>query len=71
MWYDDLGNLTFYVGRIRRQACIEKLAQKLGAKLEQAEKNAEYIPILSFQCSMNGTYVAHTLSISTIICSTW
>lgn len=61
------GNLTFYVGRIRRQACIEKLAQKLGAKLEQAEKNAEYIPILSFQCSMNGTYVAHTLSISTII----
>lgn len=61
------GNLTFYVGRIRRQACIDKLAQGLGVKLEQAEKNSEYIPILSFQCSMNGAYVKHTLSLSTVI----
>lgn len=61
------GNLTFYIGRIRRQACIEKLSQKLGVELEQAEKNSEYIPILSFQCTTNGAYVEHTLSLSTII----
>lgn len=61
------GNLTFYVGRIRRQVCIEKLAQGLGIKLEQGEKNSEYIPILSFQCTMNGTYIEHTLSLSTVI----
>lgn len=61
------GNLTFYIGRVCRQACIEKLAQELGVKLEQAEKNSEYIPILSFQCTMNGVYVEHSLSLSTII----
>ena len=61
------GNLTFYVGRVRRQACIEKLVQELGVKLEQAEKNTEYIPILSFQCTMNGNYIKHTLSLSTVI----
>ena len=50
------GNLTFYIGRVSRQACIEKLAQELGAKLEQEERNSEYIPILSFQCTTNGAY---------------
>lgn len=61
------GNLTFYIGRIQRQVCIEKLAKELGVKLEQGEKNSEYIPILSFQCTMNGGYVEHTLSLSTVI----
>lgn len=61
------GNLTFYVGRVRRQACIEKLVQELGVKLEKAEKNTEYISILSFQCTMNGNYIKHTLSLSTVI----
>lgn len=61
------GNLTFYIGRICRQTCIEKLAQGLGIKLEQVENSSEYIPILSFQCTMHGTYVEHTLSLSTII----
>ena len=61
------GNLTFYIGRVSRQACIEKLAQELGAKLEQEERNSEYIPILSFQCTTNGAYVEHSLSLSTVI----
>ena len=63
----DWGNLTFYIGSISRQACIEKIAQKLGLKLNQGEKNLEDIPILSFQCTMNGIYVEHTLSLSTIV----
>lgn len=61
------GNLTFYIGKIRRQACIEKLAQELGINLKQAEKDSEYIPILSFQCTSNGRYVKHSLSLSTVI----
>ena len=61
------GNLTFYIGKVCRQACIEKLAQELGVRLDQAEKEREYIPILSFQCTMNGTYIEHSLSLSTII----
>lgn len=61
------GNLTFYIGKIRRQSCIEKLANELGISLEQAEKNSEFIPVLSFQCSNRGVYVEHSLSLSTIV----
>ncbi len=61
------GNLTFFIGKIKRQACIEKLANEFGVNLEQAEKNAEYIPILSFQCNNKGVYIQHSLSLSTIV----
>lgn len=61
------GNLTFFVGKIKRQVCIEKLANEFGVNLEQAEKNAEYIPILSFQCNNEGVYIQHSLSLSTIV----
>lgn len=61
------GNLTFYIGRIPRQVCIEKLAQELGLELEQVEKNSEHIPILSFQCNPKGEYIENTLSLSTIM----
>lgn len=61
------GNLTFFVGKIKRQVCIEKLANEFGINLEQAEKNAEYIPILSFQCNNEGVYIQHSLSLSTIV----
>ena len=37
------GNLTFFIGKIKRQVCIEKLASEFGVNLEQAEKNAEYV----------------------------
>ena len=61
------GNLTFFIGKIKRQVCIEKLASEFGVNLEQAEKNAEYIPILSFQCNNEGVYIRHSLSLSTIV----
>ena len=61
------GNLTFFIGKIKRQACIEKLANEFGVNLEQAEKNAEYIPILSFQPTNEGVYIQHSLSLSTIV----
>lgn len=32
------GNLTFYIGKVKRQTCIERLAQKIGVKFEQVEK---------------------------------
>lgn len=61
------GNITFYLGKIRRQECIEKLAQELGVKINQAEKNSDCIPAISFQCSMDGIYVGHSLSLSPIL----
>ncbi len=63
------GNLTFFVGKIQRQVCIEKLASQLGIQLKQAEKNNEYIPVISFQCTNQGKYIEHTLSLSTIVWS--
>jgi len=63
------GNLTFYVGKVKRQECIEKLAKRLGVKLEQAEKSFDYIPVLSFQCDNKGGYIKHSLSLSTILWS--
>ena len=63
------GNLTFYIGRIKRQICIMKLADSLGKdlNLSQAENNDEYIPILSFQCTPEGVYINHTLSLSPVL----
>ena len=61
------GNLTFYVGKIKRQTCIKSLAEKLGFSLEQAEKNTDYIPVLSFQCNSQGKFIEHSLSLSTIV----
>lgn len=61
------GNLTFYVGKVKRQTCIEALAKQMHAPLQQQERNNEEIPILSFQCSNTGKYLDHSLSLSTII----
>ena len=61
------GNLTFFIGIIKRQVCIEKLANELGVDLKQAEINTEYIPVISFQCSNKGVYIQHSLSLSTIV----
>ena len=61
------GNLTFYIGKIKRQTCIEVLARELNIKLEQAEENVDYIPVLSFQCTNQGVFIKHSLSLSTIV----
>ena len=61
------GNLTFYIGRIKRQICINKLEKSLGKDLNQVERDEEYIPILSFQCTCEGVYINHTLSLSPIL----
>lgn len=61
------GNLTFYVGKIKRQKCIKRIADVLGVTLEQAEKNQDDIPMLSFQCNNRGKFIEHSLSLSTIV----
>lgn len=62
------GNLTFFLGKVNRQNCIEKLAKELGMQnFEQAESNLDYIPVLSFQCRNDGSYIKHSLSLSTVV----
>lgn len=61
------GNLTFYIGKIKRQKCIEKLSSELGISVDQAEDSMDDIPILSFQCNSQGQFINYSLSLSTII----
>ncbi len=64
------GNLTFYVGKVKRQQCIESLAKNLGnIELKQAEEKSDDIAIFSFQCDQNGVYIEHSFSLSTLIWS--
>lgn len=65
------GNLTFYVGKVGRQHCIESLAKLLENRVElkQAEKNTDEIALFSFQCDQNGVYMEHSLSLSPLIWS--
>ena len=61
------GNLTFYIGRIKRQTCIGELSKRLGKTIDQAENSEEYIPVLSFQCTDTGAYIVNSLSLSPIL----
>lgn len=64
------GNLTFYIGKVQRQLCIESLAKLLGnTELKQAEKNLDDIALFSFQCDQKGAYIEHSLSLSPLIWS--
>lgn len=64
------GNLTFYIGKVQRQFCIESLAKLLGdLELKQAEKNWDDIALFSFQCDQKGVYIEHSLSLSPLIWS--
>lgn len=63
------GNLTFFIGKVKRQDCIEKLADILKVNLQQAEKSGDEIPVLSFQCDSKGKYIKNSISLSTIVWS--
>lgn len=64
---DCWGNLTFYVGRSRREACIQRIAATLGEEDERPEINNDEIAWFSLQTSPEGAYIAQTFSLSTII----
>jgi hypothetical protein len=63
------GNLTFYIGTIKREACIESIAQKIQVKddIERPEKSNDKIAWISLQLSPEGEYIEYSLSISTIM----
>ena len=75
------GNITVYIGKIKREACIECIAKALpdtlpgvpdtlpGVPEERPEKTYDSIAWASLQIAPDGTYVDHSLSLSTIIWS--
>lgn len=64
------GNLTIYIGKVKREKCIECISKILPFDAEdenRPEKSSDKIAWVSLQLSPNGNYVEHSLSLSTII----
>lgn len=64
------GNITVYIGKVKREACIECIAQQLSfenGNNERPEKSFDDIACVSLQLSPDGKYIEHSLSLSTII----
>lgn len=65
------GNITIYIGKIKREACIECIAGSLpgGMEEERPERTQDSIALASLQIAPNGIYVEHSFSLSTILWS--
>lgn len=62
------GNITVYIGKIKREICIEQIASLLAEEKEnRCEKVYDEIPWMSLQVAPDGTYIEHSLSLSTVI----
>lgn len=65
------GNITVFIGKIKREACIECIAKILpkSQEEERPEKTYDNIAWASLQIAPDGSYVEHSLSLSAIIWS--
>ncbi len=64
------GNLTIYIGKMKRERCIECISQILPFHQEnenRPEKSTDQIAWMSLQLTPEGNYIEHSLSVSTII----
>ena len=64
------GNITVYIGKVRREACIRCIAEKLPFQNEEdkrPERSFDEIACVSLQLTPEGKYVRHSLSLSNIV----
>ena len=64
------GNLTIYIGKVRREKCIDRIAEVLPFTAEDGgrpEKNTDQIAWTSLQLSPSGEYIRYSLSLSAIL----
>lgn len=64
------GNITVYIGKVKREACIECIAKKIPfekGKDDRPEKSFDEIACVSLQLTPEGKYIEHSLSLSTIV----
>lgn len=63
------GNITVYIGKMKREACIACIAKLLpaGREEERPEKTYDNIAWASIQIAPDGTYVNQSLSLSPMI----
>lgn len=62
------GNITIYVGKIKRETCIKELITKFGIKEDdRPETSVDSIALAAFQVSPQGTYIDQSLSLSPVL----
>lgn len=63
------GNITIYIGKVRREDCIKELISRLGGQVKdnRPEFSVDYIALASFQVTANGDYVNNSLSLSPVL----
>lgn len=64
------GNLTIFIGKVKREKCIECISKSLPFDPEdekRPEKSSDKIALVSLQLSPDGNYVERSLSLSPII----
>lgn len=64
------GNITVYIGSVRRESCIKCIAKKLpfeNEKDERPELSSDNIACASLQLTPEGKYIEHSFSLSTIV----
>lgn len=62
------GNITVYIGKIKRELCIRTLISKLGIKEDKRpETSVDRIALASFQVTPVGKYVDNSLSLSPVL----
>ena len=63
------GNITFYIGKIKREKCIESIAKVITnpGNAVSTEKSSDRIAVLSLQLNPEGKYIEDSLSLSTVI----
>ena len=63
------GNITFYIGKVKRERCIEGIAKIVACDVNdlKPEKSSDSIAMVSLQLSPEGKYVENSLSLSSII----
>ncbi len=63
------GNITFYIGKVKREKCIESIAKAIASSADdiRPEKSSDSIAVISLQLDPRGKYIEDTLSLSTVI----
>lgn len=63
------GNISFYIGKMKREKCIESIAKVIENTGEDIcpEKSSDSIAVLSLQLNPEGKYIENSLSLSTVI----
>uniref|UniRef100_UPI0025D0CFE0 hypothetical protein n=1 Tax=uncultured Streptococcus sp. TaxID=83427 RepID=UPI0025D0CFE0 len=60
-------NITVYLGKVKREFCIKKIAKILGSKEERPEESNDYIAWASLQLNSDGAYVEDSFDLSPIL----